>query len=279
LASNWDAGTTTGGATASFGSAGAVCATACVSEGASIGITVGVVGVAAGVAGVGGARRETVGRASLATAATCTGWFGLAVRYAASTPTTTTDSPIEIANIFLFVRHADLATSAVRLWSTAVWVLGDVDLGPLDLFGHRQMFKLPWKTYDPDSLRGFFAQLTADLDAHFDTCAAWPGGVTTDEVIDNREYNYRVRQRVYRYASGAYAIELAELLAPGALDGTGWLTIKVEGLPWGHSVRARIDSTDHPVWGVEGWIDLNLPRAQLDATLARLAAIPGLERK
>ncbi len=38
----------------------------------------------------------------------------------------------------------------------------------------------------------------------------------------------------------------------------------------------RIDSTDDPVFGVTGWLDLRLPRAQLEATLARLAAIPNV---
>ena len=178
--------------------------------------------------------------------------------------------------IRIFDRSTRCAVS-IPLYSSVVWTIGDIDLTPLDLFEQRARFKLAWKTYDIDSLRGFFAQLSADLDAHFDTSTTWPGGPTCDEIIDNREYNFRVRKRTYRYSSGGYAIELDELIGPEAKDGTGWLTVDIQGLPWGHDVSGRIDSTKDPVWGVEGWIDLTLPHAQLDATLARLAAIPGIQ--
>jgi hypothetical protein len=180
-----------------------------------------------------------------------------------------------------FVRVFDRSTSravSIPLWHPAVWMIGEpFDLVSLDLFAQRTDFKLPWKRYSPDSLRGFLAQLTADLDAHFDTSTTWPGGLTKDEIIDNREYNFRVRKRIYRFESAPFAIELDELLDPDGKEETGWLTVEVSGLPWGHEVSARIDSTKDPVWGVSGWVDLTLPRAQLDATLARLAAIPGIQ--
>lgn len=179
------------------------------------------------------------------------------------------------------VRVFDRSTSravSIPLWHPAVWSIGEpFDLSPLDLFAQRTNFKLPWKQYAPDSLRGFLAQLTADLDAHFDTCTTWPGGITKDEIIDDREYNFRVRRRIYRFESAPYAIELDELLDPDGKKETGSLGVKVFGLPWGHQVSARIDSPDDPVYGVGGWVDLTLPRAQLDATLARLAAVPGIQ--
>src|SRR5262249_45646471 len=146
---------------------------------------------------------------------------------------------------------------SVHVGSTKAWTIGEpTDLAPLDLFAQRTSFKLAWQRYDLDSLRGFLAQLAADLDAHFDTCTTWPGGVTADQIIDDRDYNVRIRRRVQRFESGPYAIELDELLDPDGKKETGWLTATVHGLPWGHSLRARIDSTSHPVWGVSGWVDL-----------------------
>lgn len=167
--------------------------------------------------------------------------------------------------------------ASMPLHQAAAWVVGEVDVSPLDLFAERTRFRLPWKTYDPDSLRGFLARLTADLDVRLATCGAWPGGITKDEVIDDREYRFRVRRRVRRYESAPLSIELDELLDPDGKRDTGWLTVKLGGLPWGHKVEGRIDSTSDPVFGVEGWLDLTLPRVQLEATIARLRAIPGVE--
>ena len=176
----------------------------------------------------------------------------------------------------LFERSTSRGVS-VRLHGDEAWTIGEpIDLAPLDLFGDRTEFKLAWKTYDPDSLLALFARLAAGLDAHFETCTSWPGGVVEDRVIDDREYDIRVRKRVYRWESGPYAISLDELLDPDGKEETGWLTAKVHGLPWGHDVSARIDQTDDPAFGVSGWLDLRLPRVQLEATLARLAAVPNV---
>ena len=71
-------------------------------------------------------------------------------------------------------------------------------------------------------------------------------------------------------------IVLEIVLPVFALIFIGWLIVKLSGLPWGHRVSGRIDHTRDPVFGVEGWLDLTLPRAQLDATIARLRAIPGI---
>ena len=164
---------------------------------------------------------------------------------------------------------------SIPMYSTVVYLIGELDLSPLDLFSHRQYFKLAWKEHDLDSVRGLYAQLAADLDAHFDTSSTWDGGLTEDRVIEDREY--RVRALAYRYASGPYAIELDTLVDPDTAEHPRWLTATVTGLPWGHALSGRIDNTRDPVWGVEGWLDLKLPRAQLEATLARLAAITNLQ--
>lgn len=181
-----------------------------------------------------------------------------------------------IAVVRVFDRVARRAVS-VPLHHPAAWVVGGVDVSPLDLFAERAGFKLRWKAYDLDSLRGFFARLTAGLDERLAACGAWPGGVTRDEVIDDREYGFRVRRRVHRYGSAPFSIEFDELLDPDGRRDTGWLTVKLCGLPWGHKVEGRIGGTRDPVFGVEGWVDLTLPRAQLEATIARLRANPGVE--
>ena len=179
-----------------------------------------------------------------------------------------------ITIIRVFDRETRCAVS-IPLHHSAVWMLGELDLSPLDLFAERVSFRLRWRAYDSDSLRGFFARLTEGLDARLATCATWPGGVTKDEVIDDREYGFRVRRRVHRYESAPFSIEIDESLDPDGERDTGWLTVKLRGLPWGHAVEGRIDSTRDPVLGVAGWIDLRLPRAQLVETIARLRAIPG----
>jgi hypothetical protein len=176
----------------------------------------------------------------------------------------------------VFDRSTQRAVS-IPLYQTAVWVVGEVDVSPLDLFPRRLFFKLPWKQHDLDMVRGLFAQLTADLDAHFDTSTTWPGGVTHEDVDDNREHDYRIRRRTYRYASGAFAIEIDERLDLESGNTTGTMWPKVTGLTWGHEVSGRVELTSEPQGGVEGWIDLRLPGAQLDATHARLAAIPGIQ--
>jgi hypothetical protein len=179
------------------------------------------------------------------------------------------------------VRLFDRTTSnavSLRLWSNDVWTIGSpIDLAPLDLFAHRASYKLRWARPEIDPVRGLLAQLTADLDAHFDTSTTWPGGVTEDLVIENREYNFRTRRRVQRFESGPYAIQLDESLDPDGDDHAGLIFAVVNGLPWGHELKARICATRDPVWGVDGWIDFTLPLAQLEAAVARLAAIPEIE--
>ncbi len=178
------------------------------------------------------------------------------------------------------VRVFDRSTSramSIPLWSNAVWTIGEpFDLTPLDLFAQRTEYKLPWNDYTIDAVRGFLAQLTADLDAHFDVSATWPGGVVEDRIFESQKYNFRVRRRVFRFEAGDYAFDLTEHL--GDVDAkaeTGMIWAVVHGLPWGQEVNVRITGTE-PAGAVEGWVDLTLPRAQLEATIARLAAIPGI---
>ncbi|MBA2540301.1 MAG: hypothetical protein H0V17_11740 [Deltaproteobacteria bacterium] len=178
-----------------------------------------------------------------------------------------------------FVRVFDRSTQravSIPLYSTGVWMVGDVDLSPLDLFAQRVEYKLAWKRHDTDAVRGFLAQLAADLDAHFDVSPSWPGGVIEDRVIESVEYNFRTRKRVQRFESAPFAIQLDENLDPDTNEG-GMMWATVQGLPWGHELNVRICNTDDPVWGVDGWIDFTLPRAQLEAALARTAAIPGIQ--
>jgi hypothetical protein len=177
------------------------------------------------------------------------------------------------------VRLYDRSTAqgvSIRLSGQDVWVIGEpLDLSALDLFSQRTELRLPWKRYDPDAILGLVARLAADLDAHFDTAPAWPGGLVSDEVVGT---DTRVRRREYRYASGGYAIEMSDFRYPEDLpEGTGRMNTRIEGLPWGHQVCPRLEGSDDPVWGMKGSLDLTLPRAQLDATIARLAAIPGIE--
>src|SRR5688572_27970698 len=49
--------------------------------------------------------------------------------------------------VHVYDRGAARAVS-IPLYSTAAWVIGDVDLAPLDLFAQRTDFKLAWNTYD-----------------------------------------------------------------------------------------------------------------------------------
>lgn len=179
----------------------------------------------------------------------------------------------------VFDRSTQRAVS-IPLHSTAVWVVGEVDLSPLDLFSQRVSYKLRWTKLELAAVRGFIAQITADLDAHFDTSAEWDGEVTRDEVLESEQYDFRTRRRELRFASGGYAIELGENLDPDlADDPSGMFWVVVHGLPWGHEVNVRISLTgDEPPteWGVDGWIDLTLPRAQLEAAVARVAKIPGI---
>jgi hypothetical protein len=184
----------------------------------------------------------------------------------------------------LFDRSAARGVS-FQLHSNDVYLMGEpVDLSPLDLFAHRVSYKLRWATLELAAVRGFIAQLTADLDAHFDTSAEWEGGVTRDEVLESVQYNFRTRRREFQFCAGPYAIELGENLDPDIVDdASGMFAVTVRGLPFGHQVSVRIALSYEPgkeappAWGVDGWIDFTLPLAQLEAAVARTAAIPGIE--
>lgn len=185
----------------------------------------------------------------------------------------------------LFDRSTSRAVS-LQLWSRDVYTIGaPVDLSPLDLFAHRVTYQLPWTEIDLDSVRGFVAQLTADLDAHFDTSAEWGGGVSVDKVLESEQYNFRTRRLEHRFQAGPYAIEFGQNLDPDDPDDEpSMIYAEVRGLPFGHQVNVRVslayEHDEHdvpPKWTVDGWIDFTLPLAQLDAAVARAAAVPGIQ--
>jgi hypothetical protein len=169
-----------------------------------------------------------------------------------------------------FVRVFDRISrraASIRTHHETAWMIGDaIDLAPLDLFGKRVELELTWKTYGVDMVRGLVAQLAADLDAHFATSTTWPGGMIMERI--NEVGDQRFRQRDFRYASGAFAIGVSEFVDL-AVNDAGRTSFVVEGLPKGW-LRGSLDT-------VTGWIDLRLPRAQLDATLDRLAGIPDVK--
>ena len=170
---------------------------------------------------------------------------------------------------------------SVQFPSREVYLIGggSFDLSPLDLFAHRVSYKLPWTTIELAAVRGFIAQLAADLDAHFDTSAEWEGGVTLDEVLVSYESKLRTRRRELRFASGPYAIELGENLDPDVVDdATSMFWVDVRGLPSGHRIGVRIALSGEPgEYPVDGWIDFTLPLAQLEAAVARAATIPKIK--
>lgn len=85
----------------------------------------------------------------------------------------------------------------------------------------------------------------------------------------------RFRQRDFRYASGAMAIAVCQFIDLD-IDDSGRTSFLVEGLPMGW-LGGSLDTDQVSGFPVTGSIDLRLPRAQLDATLERLAGIPHLK--
>lgn len=177
----------------------------------------------------------------------------------------------------LFDRNTGRGAS-VRLWSNEAFTIGEIDLAPLDLFAHRVSYKLPQPKLELAAIRGFVAQLTADLDAHFDTSTEWEGGVTRDEILTSEEYNFKSRRRELVFRSGPYSIELGENLdADDPDDDSAMFWIVVRGLPAGHEVNIRIALSHEPDFPIDGWIDFTLPLAQLEAAVARAAQVPGIQ--
>ncbi|MCW5801377.1 MAG: hypothetical protein KIT31_03125 [Deltaproteobacteria bacterium] len=158
--------------------------------------------------------------------------------------------------------------ASIQTWRD-VWTIGDVDLAALDLFAGEVHFRIAWKPYALDGVRGFLAQLAAELDAHYDVSATWPGTVTEHEVEGTA-----VRWYTWRFSSGERAIEIVEhRYRDDGVPETGSIRATVHGLPWGHVLVAHLSDDAH---GVEGWLKLRLPRAHGDAVRARLASIPGV---
>lgn len=173
----------------------------------------------------------------------------------------------------VFDRSGRRAVSIRTHYETA-WMIGDaIDLAPLDLFEKRVELALTWKTYDVDMVRGLIAQLAAALDARFETSTTWPGGMVIERI--NEVGDLRFRQRDFRYASGAFAIDVSQVVDL-AVNDAGRTSFVIEGLPMGW-LRGSLDTHEDSQFPVTGSIDLRLPRAQLDATVDRLAAIANLK--
>ncbi len=172
----------------------------------------------------------------------------------------------------LFDRETRSAIS-IPVLSNTVWMIGEpIDLSPL-LFKYRVSFSLPWNGYDLDSMRGFLARVATDLDAHFDTCATWPGGLVDDKRREGNLYNAPSRTRRFRFEIGDYAIDAQEEVIDYSTGQHRSLAGSVAGLPWGHQVGVTMRNAER---GLEGWLDFTLPRTQVDAILARLATIPDI---
>jgi hypothetical protein len=174
-----------------------------------------------------------------------------------------------------FVRVFDRSSKravSIRTYHDTAWVIGDaIDLAPLDLFEKRMELELTWKTSDVDMVRGLVAQLVGDL-AGFEMSTTWPGGMVLERI--NEVGDLRFRQRDFRYAKGAFAIAVSQFVDL-AVNDAGRTTFVVEGLPTGW-LRGSLETQEDPQRPVTGSIVLRLPRAQLEATLERLAGMAGI---
>lgn len=176
-----------------------------------------------------------------------------------------------------FVRVFDRSSKSavsIRTYEETAWLIGDaIDLAPLDLFGERVEFELTWETCDVDMVRGLVARLATALDAQFDTSTIWPGGMVNERI--NEVGEMRFRQRDYRYASGGFAISVSQFVDL-AVNDAGRISFVIEGLRMGW-LRGSLYAAKGSQLSVTGSIDPRLPRAQLSATLDRLAGIPNLK--
>ena len=176
--------------------------------------------------------------------------------------------------IRIFDRAAQRGAS-IYCGSQRVSTIGDVDLGPLDLFVHTATFRnAAWKTHDLATTRGLVAQLAAEIDAHYDVSSAWPGRIVDEqELLDVRRE--RVRITDHRFEADARAITITEQHhAEGSWDEWSWTHAAVEGLPWGHALAVDIHTKPS---GTFGHVTVRLPLALGERVIARLTTIPSLE--
>jgi hypothetical protein len=161
----------------------------------------------------------------------------------------------------VFDRDAGTAAS-IDLHARTVATVGAMDLSALDLFDVWCEVRLGWP-YVRDDVRGVLAQLASDVDAHFDVSATWPGRTLDAGAVEATQWEE------LRFESGDFAIELVE----HHYETRSTVLAKFFGLPWGHAITVvlRDDGT-----GMEGNVQLRLPRVDCDALLARAAAVPNL---
>jgi hypothetical protein len=143
----------------------------------------------------------------------------------------------------VFDRAAGIGAS-IGIGSRSVATIGEINVAALDLFHRYQFFSVPGWKVDHDGLRGLFAQLASEVDAHFDVSTSWPAG------------------RGGRFESGTFAVELSPR--------HGGLSATAHGLPWGHALSIWIDESSH------GSVELCLPLAVGQAVLARLSFVTGV---
>lgn len=174
----------------------------------------------------------------------------------------------------IFDRDARIGAS-IHCGSQRVSTIGALDLGPLDLLEHTATFRNPaWKKHDLATTRGLVAQLAAELDAHFDVSAAWPGRIIDEqELLDVRRE--RVRITNHHFEAGPRAVTIAEQHhAEDAWDEWSWTHAAALGLPWGHALEVAVNTKPS---GAFGHVSVRLPLALGERVVARLAAIPSLE--
>jgi hypothetical protein len=151
----------------------------------------------------------------------------------------------------------DRAASVV-IGSNVVATIGDVDLAPLDLYLFSQYFEMPATGEHVEMVRGFVAQLAAELDAYFDTSSLWTltGRTAKDLTVE------------HTFGDGERALTIA--VKRGKHPQT---TAEVHGLPWGHKIELSISPQAD---GVSGYVVVRLPDADIDRVMARLGAIATL---
>ncbi|MBA2544257.1 MAG: hypothetical protein H0V17_31725 [Deltaproteobacteria bacterium] len=145
----------------------------------------------------------------------------------------------------------------IEAWNTPVATIGEVDLAPLDLVMASRSFEIASGSHDVATARALIAQLTAEVDAHYDTSTLWPEGPI---YVDEHHWYEPEVTSMQTFVDGERAVTIVS-------DRNGRLWAQVYGLPWGHRLGFYLDSRLH------GYIAMRFPSADLDRIEARIAAI------
>lgn len=165
---------------------------------------------------------------------------------------------VEVIRVFV----GDRAVSLDRSYGNDIYVIGDVDLAPLDVLGAYFNFQLPWPAHDPDGVRGLLAQLADELDPSFDVSVDWPARTIQEEdTWSLRRYEWR-----------DLAIEVREMRW---LAGGSRVIAKALGLPWGHELELYLDCENG---SSNGGLTLRLPIEAGNRVIVRFATTPGFVR-